>query len=56
VRWLETAIPTDGTEVVVWSTNPADAAVFDLSSALWQDLLAWLEERVRQGQVEEKPV
>jgi hypothetical protein len=52
VRWLESVIPTDSTDVMVWSTNPANAAVFDLSSVLRKDVLAWFEERAGQGKVE----
>ncbi len=37
---------------MVWSTNPADAAVFDLASSLRQDVLAWFAERVGRGEVE----
>jgi hypothetical protein len=51
-RWLETVIPSDGTEVMVWSTDPADAAVFDLAGSLREDVLAWFGERVGRGKVE----
>ena len=52
VRWLESVIPVDETDVMVWSTDPASAAVFDLPGALRQDVLARLEERVGRGKVE----
>jgi hypothetical protein len=52
VRWLESVIPADETDVMVWSTDPASAAVFDLPNALRKDVLARLEERVVQGKVE----
>jgi hypothetical protein len=51
-RWLQSVIPAAETGVVIWSADPADAAVFELASALRQDLLAWLGERVRRGTVE----
>jgi hypothetical protein len=52
VRWLESVIPADETDVMVWSTNPADAAMFDLPGWLRKDVLMRLEERVRRGKVE----
>ena len=52
VRWLESVIPTDETDVMVWSTDPASAAVFDLPGSLRQDVLARLGERVGQSKVE----
>ena len=52
VRWLETVVPVDATEVMVWSTDPADAAVFDLAGALRREVLAWFGERVGRGEVE----
>jgi hypothetical protein len=52
VRWLESVIPADDTDVMVWSTNPADAAVFDLASSPRQQGLAWFGERVGRGKVE----
>jgi hypothetical protein len=53
VRWLESIIPAaNENDIVVWSTYPADAAVFDLPRSLRQDMLARLEQRVRQGTVE----
>jgi hypothetical protein len=51
-RWLESVVPADDADALVWSTDPASAAVFDLSSALRKDVLAWLEERVGRGKVE----
>jgi hypothetical protein len=29
-RWLESVIPADETDIMVWSIDPTDAAVFDL--------------------------
>jgi hypothetical protein len=52
VRWLESIIPADETDIVVWSADPDDAAVFDLPRSLRQDMLARLEERVGRGMVE----
>jgi hypothetical protein len=37
---------------MVWSTNPADAAVLDLASSPRQQVLAWFGERVGRGKVE----
>ena len=51
VRWLETVVPADGTEVMVWSTDLA-AAVFDLAGSLRREVLAWFAERVGRGEVE----
>ena len=48
-RWLEGVLPADDADVVVWGTDPANAVVFDLPSALRDDLLAQLGERVLQG-------
>jgi hypothetical protein len=50
-RWLESVIPADETDIMVWSTDPADAAVLDLPSPL-RDVLARLGERVGRGKVE----
>jgi hypothetical protein len=52
VRWLENIIPVDGADALVWSTNPMSIAVFELSTALREDVLALLEERAGQGPVE----
>jgi hypothetical protein len=52
VRWLETVVPADDTEVMVWSTDPAAAAVFDLAGSLRREVLAWFAERVGRGEVE----
>ena len=52
VRWLESVVPADGTNIMVWSTDPADAAVFDLAGSLRQEVLAWFAERVGRGEVE----
>jgi hypothetical protein len=51
-RWLESVVPADGTNIMVWSTDPADAAVFDLAGSLRQEVLAWFAERVGRGEVE----
>ena len=37
---------------MVWSTDPADAAVFDLAGSLRREVLAWFAERVGRGEVE----
>jgi hypothetical protein len=37
---------------MVWSTDPTDAAVFDLPSSLRDDVLERLGERVGRGKVE----
>ena len=29
-RWLETVVPADEADALVWSTDPANAAVFEL--------------------------
>ena len=52
VRWLESVVPADGTNIMVWSTDPAAAAVFDLAGSLRQEVLAWFAERVGRGEVE----
>ena len=52
VRWLESVIPADETDVMVWSTDPASAAVFDLPGSLSKDVLARLAERVGRGTIE----
>jgi hypothetical protein len=52
VRWLETVVPADEAKVMVWSTNPADAAVFALAGSLRREVLAWFAERVARGEVE----
>jgi hypothetical protein len=59
VRWLETVVRANDADALVWSTNPAAAAVFDLAGSLRGEVLAWLGERVRRGEVqliEEKTV
>jgi inosine-uridine nucleoside N-ribohydrolase len=52
VRWLESVLPADDADIMVWSTDPADAAVFDLPGPLRDDLLARLGERVLRDKVE----
>jgi hypothetical protein len=52
VRWLETVVRADDADALVWSTNPADAALFDLAGSLRGEVLAWLGERVRRGEVQ----
>jgi hypothetical protein len=51
-RWLESVIPADETDIMIWSADPADAVVFDLPSSLRDDVLVRLGERVRRGKVE----
>ena len=51
-RWLESVVPADGTNIMVWSTDPANAAVFDLASSPRQEMLAWFAERVGRGKIE----
>jgi hypothetical protein len=51
-RWLESVVPADGTNIMVWSTDPANAAVFELASSLRREVLAWFAERVGRGEVE----
>jgi hypothetical protein len=51
-RWLESVVHADDADALVWSTDPANAAVFDLSSALREDVLVRLGERVGQGKIE----
>jgi hypothetical protein len=52
VRWLETVVRADDADALVWSTDPADAALFDLAGSLRGEVLAWLGERVRRGEVQ----
>jgi hypothetical protein len=52
VRWLETVIPADEADALVWSTDPADAAVFELAGSLRQEMLAWFAARVGRGEIE----
>ena len=52
VRWLESVVPADGTNIMVWSTDPANAAVLELASSLRREVLAWFAERVGRGEVE----
>ena len=51
-RWLESVVPADGTNIMVWSTNPADAALFELAGSRRRDVLAWFAERVGQGEIQ----
>jgi hypothetical protein len=37
---------------MVWSTDPANAAVFDLAGSPRQEVLAWFAEQVGRGEVE----
>jgi hypothetical protein len=37
---------------MVWSTDPADAAVFELAGSPRQEVLTWFAERVGRGEVE----
>jgi len=51
-RWLESVVPADEADALVWSTDPADAAVFELASSPRQVVLAWFAEQVGRGEVE----
>ena len=51
-RWLETVVPAEDADALVWSTNPDDAAVFELASSLRREVLAWFAARVSRGEVE----
>ena len=53
MRWLESVVPADGTNIMVWSTDPTDAP----RCSIWparpcQKVLAWFAERVCRGKVE----
>jgi len=52
VRWLETVVPVDDADALVWSTNPVDAAVFALVGSPHRKVLAWFAERVGRGKIE----
>jgi hypothetical protein len=51
-RWLESVVPAEDADALVWSTDPADAAVFDLAGSLRREVLAWFAARVGRGEVE----
>jgi hypothetical protein len=51
-RWLERVVSAEDADALVWSTNPADAAVFDLAGSLRREVLTWFAERVGRGEVE----
>jgi hypothetical protein len=51
-RWLETVGSAEDADALVWSTNLANAALFDLASSLRREVLAWFAERVGWGEVE----
>jgi hypothetical protein len=51
-RWLERVVSAEDADALVWSTDPADAAVFELAGSLRQEMLAWLGERVRRGEIQ----
>jgi hypothetical protein len=51
-RWLERVVSAEDADALVWSTDPADAAVFDLAGSPRQEVLAWFVERVGWGKVE----
>ena len=51
-RWLESVVHAVDADALVWSTNPADAAVFALVGSPHRKVLAWFAERVRWGEVE----
>ena len=52
VRWLESVVSAEDADALVWSTDPADAAVFDLAGSLRQEVLAWFAERVGRGEIQ----
>ena len=52
VRWRETIVRVVDADALVWSTNPADAALFALASLPRQEVLAWFAARVSRGKVE----
>jgi hypothetical protein len=51
-RWLERVVSAEDADALVWSTDPADAAVFELAGSLRQEMLSWLGERVRRGEIQ----
>jgi hypothetical protein len=51
-RWLERVVSAEDADALVWSTDPADAAVFDLAGSLRREVLAWFAERVGQGEIQ----
>jgi hypothetical protein len=52
VRWLERVVSAEDADALVWSTNPADAALLDLAGSLRGEVLTWFAERVGRGEVE----
>jgi hypothetical protein len=51
-RWLERVVSAEDADALVWSTNPADAALFELAGSRRRDVLAWFAEQVGRGEVE----
>jgi hypothetical protein len=45
-------VSAEDADALVWSTNPADAAVFDLAGSRRREVLAWFAERVGQGEIQ----
>jgi hypothetical protein len=39
-RWLETVVCADDADALVWSTDPADAAVFALANSLRREVMS----------------
>jgi hypothetical protein len=50
-RWLERVVSAEDAAALVWSTDPADAALFALAGSLHQEVLAWFAARVGRGEV-----
>jgi hypothetical protein len=51
-RWLERVVSAEDAAALVWSTDPADAALFALAGSPHQEVLAWFAARVGRGEVE----
>ena len=51
-RWLERVVSAEDADALVWSTDPADAAVFELAGSPRQEVLAWFAERVGRGEIQ----
>jgi hypothetical protein len=45
-------VSAEDAAALVWSTDPADAALFALTSSPHQEVLAWFAARVGRGEVE----
>jgi hypothetical protein len=52
IRHTQPVVSAEDADALIWSTNPADAALFDLAGSLRGEVLAWLGERVRRGEVQ----